>query len=91
MSQEEFQTLVLKELKELKTGQEEIKKRLDNIEAKQNENLDMLRNLEAKNADRHREISNDIEELKQDFNTIEKVTAKNWKDIADIKDLKKAK
>ena len=63
-----------KDVKELKEGQKNI------------ENL--ILELDPKNANRHLEISEQIEELKKDLNAVEIVTSKNWNDIAKIKAVK---
>lgn len=63
-----------KDVKELKEGQKNI------------ENL--ILELDPKNANRHLEITEQIEELKKDLNAVEIVTSKNWNDIAKIKAVK---
>ena len=54
-----------------------------------NERFDRLENkmddIEAKNADRHVEITGQIEDMKSDLSRIEINTADNWRDIARIK------
>ncbi|MBN1467995.1 MAG: hypothetical protein JW924_04665 [Fusobacteriaceae bacterium] len=89
MSNEEFHKLVLEKFDSMDTAFE---KRFDKLEAKMDkrfdEVLDMVRNLEVSNGNRHIGIVNEIKELRSDLNTIEKVTAKNWKDISDLKEAK---
>jgi len=71
MSNEEFQKLVLK--------------RFDDLEKKfedgQNEIKDMFRDLEAINADRHRILFNNVEELKESNKSIHEIIGKNEVDI----------
>lgn len=81
MSNDEFQKLVLKNLKKidekfdkLETKIDKLDKRFDNLEIK-------LDKLEAKNAERHLEIENKI-------NMLEEVTANNWTDIIKLKKAK---
>lgn len=49
---------------------------------------DKLDNIEANNADRHLGISKEIEEMKDNFNNVEQITAKNWQDIARLKSIR---
>jgi hypothetical protein len=84
MSNEEFQTLVLKKLEKLDI----IEKDITEIKVDITELKDMVRNLDANNADKHLTLSKNIAELRQDINTVERVTAKNWKDITELKEAK---
>jgi len=56
---------------ELKSGQDEI--------------MTMLEELDPKNASRHLELKNAIEDLKRDLSVVEIVTASNYADIARLK------
>lgn len=63
-----------KDMGVLKEGQKEIK--------------DMISELDPKNANRHVELTEKIDELRKDLNAVEIVTSKNWNDIAKIKAVK---
>ena len=62
------------QVKELKSGQEEIKT--------------MLGELDPKNANRHLELKDSIDQLRKDLSTVEIVTASNYSDIARLKSAK---
>lgn len=62
------------DIQELKTGQEEIKV--------------MLGELDPKNANRHLELQESISQLRKDLSTVEIVTASNYSDIARLKSIK---
>lgn len=62
------------DMQELKDGQEKI--------------IDHITQLDTKNADRHIDIVREINEMKDNFNDVEKITAKNWHEIAKLKSIK---
>lgn len=62
------------DIKDLKEGQEEIKT--------------MIGELDPKNANRHLELKDSIEQLRKDLSTVEIVTASNYSDIARLKNIK---
>ena len=62
------------QVKELKTGQEEIKT--------------MVGELDPQNANRHLELKDSIDQLRKDLSTVEIVTASNYSDIARLKSVK---
>lgn len=62
------------DIKELKTGQEEIK--------------ELILELEPKNANRHLDLKESIEELRQDLTNVEIITSSNWNEIAKLKKAK---
>ena len=62
------------QVKELKTGQEEIKT--------------MVGELDPQNANRHLELKDSIDQLRKDLSTVEIVTASNYSDIARLKNVK---
>lgn len=62
------------QVKELKTGQEEIKT--------------MVGELDPKNANRHIELQESISQLRKDLSTVEIVTASNYSDLARLKSVK---
>lgn len=63
-----------KDVEFLKEGQKEIKA--------------LISELDPKNANRHLELSEKIDELRKDLNAVEVVTSKNWNDIAKLKSIK---
>lgn len=65
----------------LKTDMQELKHGQENI-------LDHITQLDTKNADRHIDIVREINEMKDNFNDVEKITAKNWHEIAKLKSIK---
>lgn len=48
----------------------------------------LIEDLDPKNASRHIEIVTQIETLREDLNSIEVITSKNWNDIAKLKSVK---
>lgn len=58
----------------LKEGQKEIKV--------------LISELDPKNANRHVQLNEKIDELRKDLNAVEIVTSKNWNDIAQLKAVK---
>ena len=62
------------DMQELKDGQEKI--------------IDHITQLDTKNADRHINIVKEINEMKDNFNDVEKITAKNWHEITKLKSIK---
>lgn len=67
--------------KQLFEGQNRLEKKVDDFKAQFEEH-------EAKDASRHIEMMSEIKELRKDINAVEIVTAKNWRDIADLKIVK---
>jgi chromosome segregation ATPase len=83
------------DIKEIKSSQNETCKKINNIESQQGELKTLITELEPKNANRHIEISNKIDEvsqrvdlLRQDFNKVEVVTSQNSFEIQYLKAVK---
>lgn len=66
--------VVKQDVEVLKKGQEEIKV--------------LVSELDPKNANRHLQLNEKIDELRKDLNAVEIVTSKNWNDIAQLKAVK---
>lgn len=64
-------------INDLKQGQERIEKKLDGV-VEQTANLVEFRT----------EITNKVDEIREDLSTVELVTAKNYKDIVHLKSVK---
>ena len=96
---EEILKEILGELKEFKTQTNErlngIDNRLEAIESQQSENIQLIKALihasEVHKADKDNlthavaRVEGEVKELRNDLSTIEAVTAKNWKDIVNLK------
>lgn len=63
-----------KDVEVLKEGQEEIKY--------------LITELDPKNANKHMELTDKIDEFRKDLNDVEIVMSKNWNDIAKLKSIK---
>lgn len=102
MTNEEFQKLILDEIKALRQEVGELKQgqiRLEHGQAKldqgqikleqgQKEIKLILEELDPKNTSRHLELKESINELRKDLSTVEIVTASNYADIAKLKSVK---
>lgn len=79
----------IKELKKgqdrLEIGQSRLEVRLDRLEIGQEEIKTLISELDPKNANRHLELKDSIDDLKRDLSTVEIVTASNYADIAKLK------
>ncbi len=73
------------EIKELKEGQSSLKEQVQNLKIGQEEIKTMLGELDPKNATRHLELKDSIDQLRKDLSTVEIVTASNYADIAKLK------
>ena len=73
--------LIKSDIKELKEGQ--IK-----LQNGQKEIKEMVGELDPKNANRHLELKESIDQLRKDLSTVEIVTASNYSDIARLKSVK---
>lgn len=69
MSNEEFQKMVLEKLNSLENGQNLLTKKVDNLEQGQKEIKVILEELDPKNANRHLELKESINELRKDLST----------------------
>lgn len=73
------------EIKGLKKGQSSLKEQVQNLKIGQEEIKTMLGELDPKNATRHLELKDSIDQLRKDLSTVEIVTASNYADIAKLK------
>ena len=73
------------EIKGLKKGQSSLKEQVQNLKTGQEEIKTMLGELDPKNATRHLELKDSIDQLRKDLSTVEIVTASNYADIAKLK------
>ena len=69
------------DIKGLKEGQNKLKDGQEEIKT-------MLGELDPKNANRHLELKDSIEQLRKDLSTVEIVTASNYSDLARLKSAK---
>ena len=73
------------EIKGLKKGQSSLKEQVQDLKTGQEEIKTMLGELDPKNATRHLELKDSIDQLRKDLSTVEIVTASNYADIAKLK------
>lgn len=78
---EEGQIRIETKFDDLEKGQEELKKDVKEIKT-------IILELEPKNDNRHLELKNSIDELKNNLSIVEIVTASNYADIAKLKNIK---
>ena len=76
------------EIKGLKEGQSSLKEQVQYFKTGQEEIKTMIGELDPKNANRHLEIKDSIDQLRKDLSTVEIVTASNYSDIARLKNIK---
>ena len=76
------------EIKGLKKGQSSLKEQVQDLKTGQEEIKTMLGELDPKNATRHLELKDSIDQLRKDLSTVEIVTASNYSDIAKLKSAK---
>lgn len=62
--------------------------RFDSLEGDIKEIKTMVGELDSKNANRHLELKESIDQLRKDLSTVEIVTASNYSDIARLKSVK---
>ena len=74
--------------KGLKKGQSSLKEQVQDLKTGQEEIKTMLGELDPKNATRHLELKDSIDQLRKDLSTVEIVTASNYSDIARLKSAK---
>lgn len=88
---ERMQDKILSLLNQLVEGQKEAKERLDRIESKLDSVVEQTADLtefRTEMKDFRNEASNQFEEIKDNLNNVEVITASNWKDIAKLKSVK---
>ena len=73
------------DIKALKKGQSSLKEQVQDLKTGQEEIKTMLGELDPKNATRHLELKDSIDQLRKDLSTVEIVTASNYADIAKLK------
>ncbi len=82
------QNLLTRKVDDLENGQNLLTTKVDNLEQGQKEIKSILEELDPKNANRHLELKESIDELRKDLSTVEIVTASNYADIAKLKSIK---
>lgn len=88
MNTEEFQKIVLEELRGLKEGQEEIKKEQQEMKKEQQEikrDLKAVIEQTANLTEFKQEINDTVAKMTYNLNIIELVVSKNWNDITGSK------
>lgn len=72
----------------LEQGQEGLKVDVGELQRGQKEIKELIEDLDPKNASRHLELKNNIDQLRKDLSTVEIVTASNYSDIVRLKNIK---
>ena len=85
---ESIRGILKEELEPIKTEIKELKEGQIKLQNGQKEIKEMLGELDPKNATRHLEIKDSIDQLRKDLSTVEIVTASNYSDIARLKSAK---
>lgn len=94
MTQDEFQSIVLSELKELKEGQVNLEQRQISLEQGQ---VEMMKDIKAIKAimeqtailtEFREEVNLKFKKLNRKIGTLEIVTSQNWNDLASIKSVR---
>lgn len=70
---------------ELKDFRKEANNRFTNLEEVQKEIKALIEELEPKNANRHLELKESINDLRKDLTNVEIITSSNWNEIAKLK------
>ena len=73
------------DIKGLQKGQDSLKEQVEDLKTGQEEIKEILGELDPKNANRHLELKDSIDQLRKDLSTVEIVTASNYADIAKLK------
>ena len=76
------------DIKGLKEGQNNLKEQVQDLKTGQEEIKTMIGELDPKNANRHLELKESIDQLRKDLSTVEIVTASNYSDLARLKNAK---
>lgn len=76
---------VKSDIKILKEGQNRLEKKIDKLEEEEKEIKSSMEYLDPKNADRHLELRESIEELRKGLLNVEVITSSNWNAIAKFK------
>ena len=85
---ESIRGILKEELEPIKTEIKELKEGQIKLQNGQKEIKEMLGELDPKNATRHLEIKDSIDQLRKDLSTVEIVTASNYSDIARLNSAK---
>ena len=85
---ESIREILREELEPIKSDIKELKEGQIKLQNGQKEIKEMLGELDPKNATRHLEIKDSIDQLRKDLSTVEIVTASNYSDIARLKSVK---
>ena len=80
--------IIKEEIEPIKNDIKELKEGQNRLEDGQEEIKTMLGELDPKNANRHLELKDSIEQLRKDLSTVEIVTASNYSDLARLKSAK---
>lgn len=80
---------ILKSIREiLKEELEPIKQDISILKKGQEEIKSLIQELDPKNANRHLELKESIDELRKDLTNVEIITSSNWNEIAKLKKIK---
>ena len=85
---ESIRTILKEELEPIKLEIKGLKEGQIKLQNGQEEIKTMLGELDPKNANRHLELKDSIDQLRKDLSTVEIVTASNYSDIARLKSAK---
>ena len=85
---ESIREILREELEPIKSDIKELKEGQIKLQNGQKEIKEMLGELDPKNATRHLELKDSIDQLRKDLSTVEIVTASNYSDIARLKSAK---
>ena len=85
---ESIREILREELEPIKSDIKELKEGQIKLQNGQKEIKEMVGELDPKNANRHLELKESIDQLRKDLSTVEIVTASNYSDIARLKSAK---
>lgn len=85
---ESIREILREELEPIKSDIKELKEGQIKLQNGQKEIKEMVGELDPKNATRHLELKESIDQLRKDLSTVEIVTASNYSDIARLKSAK---
>jgi archaellum component FlaC len=76
------------DVNDLKSDVSILKEDVNTLKVGQNEIKNLVTDIDPRNANRHIEITNMIDDLRRDLSTVEVVTANNYANIAKLKSIK---